>query len=169
MIGNIILMIKTLTILFLFCSFELFAKSYEVSFPKDWSVKENSFGSDYFAYTPIRINKESATIFIKEYKAKIQDPLVFITKDIEKNFTKNIKKYKNLNIFKSTSKKIGSEEFHIVDYYYFDNTKNKIVYSKVAILNLKSTYLYINYAGEEAVFNDYKKDVNAIMKSIRMK
>ncbi len=169
MLGSIISMNKFLIFFCFLISSQVFGKTYDITFPSDWSVKEKSFGADYFAYTPITINKDSASVFIKEYNKKIKDPLAFIKNDIEKNISKNSKKYKNLNIYKSSSKKLGEELFHIVDYYYFDNTKNKIIFSQISILNLPSSYLYINYAGDEATYNDYKDSVLSIMKSIRRK
>jgi len=79
--GIIISMNKYLLLSLIYCSSVFAAQNYTITFPKDWSVKENSFGADYFAYSPIIIDKDSASFFVKEYAADIKDPLDFIQND----------------------------------------------------------------------------------------
>ncbi|PIR29416.1 MAG: hypothetical protein COV38_10755, partial [Bdellovibrionales bacterium CG11_big_fil_rev_8_21_14_0_20_38_13] len=135
---------KYLLLSLIYCSSVFAAQNYTITFPKDWSVKENSFGADYFAYSPIIIDKDSASFFVKEYAADIKDPLDFIQNDIEKNILKNSKKYKNLNIYSKKNITLNKRVFSVVEYYYFDNTQDKIIFSQIAILKNNSKYIYFN-------------------------
>tara|TARA_R110000868_G_scaffold411568_1_gene705402 strand:+ start:13926 stop:14420 length:495 start_codon:yes stop_codon:yes gene_type:complete len=156
-------------IFFLFVSQSLLAKpSYEVKFGSDWSVKTDSFGADYFAFSPLTIKKESASLFVKEYPASISDPLEFIVSDINKNMQKNKSKYKNLNIYKKEKMKLGSNEYAVVEYYYFDNSKNKIMFSLISILKRADSYIYFNYAGDEPTYNEFKDSALNAMKSLKL-
>ncbi|MBH47261.1 MAG: hypothetical protein CME71_03730 [Halobacteriovorax sp.] len=147
----------------------LFAKpSYEIKFSDDWNVKRDSFGADYFAFSPLTIKKESASLFVKEYSASIQEPLSFIVSDINKNMDKNKSKYKNLNIYKKEMTKLGEHNYAVVEYYYFDNAKNMIMFSMISILKKAGSYLYFNYAADEATFNEFKESTIGAMKSVKL-
>jgi len=167
--GIIISMNKYLFLTLIYCSSLFAAQNYSITFPKDWSVKENSFGADYFAYSPIVIDRDSASFFIKEYAADIKDPLDFIQKDIEKNILKNSKKYKNLNIYSKKDKTLNKKMFSVVEYYYFDNSLEKIIFSQIAIFKNNSRYIYFNLAGNEASFKEYKDDAESMMKTLKLK
>jgi len=166
--GIIISMNKYLLLSLIYCSSVFAAQNYTITFPKDWSVKENSFGADYFAYSPIIIDKDSASFFVKEYAADIKDPLDFIQNDIEKNILKNSKKYKNLNIYSKKNITLNKRVFSVVEYYYFDNTQDKIIFSQIAILKNNSKYIYFNLAGNEATFKEYKDDAETMMKTLKL-
>ncbi|PIP89891.1 MAG: hypothetical protein COW01_14570 [Bdellovibrionales bacterium CG12_big_fil_rev_8_21_14_0_65_38_15] len=159
---------KYLLLSLIYCSSVFAAQNYTITFPKDWSVKENSFGADYFAYSPIIIDKDSASFFVKEYAADIKDPLDFIQNDIEKNILKNSKKYKNLNIYSKKNITLNKRVFSVVEYYYFDNTQDKIIFSQIAILKNNSKYIYFNLAGNEATFKEYKDDAETMMKTLKL-
>lgn len=167
--GNIILMIKYFVCCLFICFNLQAAQNYDLSFPKDWRVKENSFGADYFAYGPIIINRDSATFFVKEYAAGIGDPIDFIQKDIEKNISINSKKYKNLNIYEKKVKTFNKKKFAVVEYYYFDNTQNKIMFSQISIFKRNSSYIYFNLVSDETSFKEYKDDAQVVMKSLKLK
>lgn len=167
--GIIISMNKYLLLCLIYCSSVFAAQNYTITFPKDWSVKENSFGADYFAYSPIIIDKDSASFFVKEYAADIKDPLDFIQKDIEKNILKNSKKYKSLNIYSKKNITLNKKVFSVVEYYYFDNTQDKIIFSQIAILKNNSKYIYFNLAGNEATFKEYKDVAETMMKTLKLK
>ena len=142
-------------------------RSYEIKFSDDWNVKTDSFGADYFAFSPLTIKKESASLFVKEYSASLQDATEFIVSDINKNIEKNKSKYKNLNIFRKESSKLGENNFSIVEYYYFDNSKSKIMYSMISILKKSDSYIYFNFAADEPTYKEFKDSAISAMKSLK--